>query len=95
VALRGAAALVFGLTEIVAGIRLRNVITGEWFLTLRGVLSVVFGPMLIVFPGAGALAVALWIGAGATMFGILLIGLGLRLRSWGRGHPAEETLRTA
>jgi uncharacterized membrane protein HdeD (DUF308 family) len=88
-------AIVTGLTEIIAGIRLRNVITGEWFLVLAGVLSVVFGLMLIVFPGAGALAVALWIGAYATVFGILLIALGLRLRSWGRGHPAEGTLRTA
>jgi uncharacterized membrane protein HdeD (DUF308 family) len=88
-------AIVTGLAEIIAGIRLRKVITGEWFLVLAGVLSVVFGLMLIVFPRAGALAVALWIGAYATIFGMLLIALGLRLRSWGRGHPADGTLRTA
>ncbi|HEX2637332.1 MAG TPA: HdeD family acid-resistance protein [Gemmatimonadales bacterium] len=88
-------AIVTGLAEIVAGIRLRRVITGEWFLALAGVLSVVFGLLLIVYPGAGALAVALWIGAYATLFGILLIALGLRLRSWGRAHPLQGTLRTA
>jgi uncharacterized membrane protein HdeD (DUF308 family) len=88
-------AIVTGLVEIAAGIRLRRVITGEWFLVLAGVLSVVFGAILIVYPAAGALAVALWIGAYATVFGILLIALGLRLRSWGRAHPLEGTLRTA
>ena len=40
----------------------------------------VFGGLLIVAPGAGALAVTLWIGAYAVLFGVLMIGLGVRLR---------------
>ncbi len=87
-------AIVTGVSEIVAGIRLRKLITGEWLLILGGVLSVMFGAALIVFPGAGALAVILWIGAYATVLGIILILLAFRLRKWRRAHPTAGTLRT-
>ena len=73
-------ALVTGVFEIVAAIRLRQGITGEWLLWLSGVLSVVFGLLLIIFPGAGALTVVWLIGIYALVFGVLLVGLALRLR---------------
>jgi uncharacterized membrane protein HdeD (DUF308 family) len=85
-------ALVTGAFEIAAAIRLRRVITGEWLLALSGIFSIALGVLLVLFPGAGALAVVIWIGAYAFVFGVLLFALGLRLRGLrspkARGHPA-------
>jgi uncharacterized membrane protein HdeD (DUF308 family) len=89
-------AVVMGVAEIVTAVRLRKVITGEWLLILAGVLSVAFGMLLALFPGPGALAVVLWIGAYALVSGILLIVLAFKLRTWTRTHPrAVATPRTA
>jgi uncharacterized membrane protein HdeD (DUF308 family) len=81
-------ALVTGAFEIAAAIRLRKVVTGEWILALSGVLSMALGVLLIVAPGPGALAVVIWIGAYAFVFGVLLFALGLRLK--GLGSPRHR-----
>jgi uncharacterized membrane protein HdeD (DUF308 family) len=73
-------AVVMGIFQIVAAIRLRKEIQNEWLLGLSGVLSVLFGIIMFVQPGAGALAVIWVIAAYAMVFGILLIWLGLRLK---------------
>jgi uncharacterized membrane protein HdeD (DUF308 family) len=74
-------ALITGIFEIVAAIQLRRVITGEWALILSGLLSMVFGVLLFVFPAAGAVSMVWMIGIYAITFGITLIILAFRLRS--------------
>jgi uncharacterized membrane protein HdeD (DUF308 family) len=64
-------ALVSGVLEVVAAIRLRKVVRGEWMLAVAGIASIAFGVLLALFPGPGALALVLWIGAYALVFGIL------------------------
>jgi uncharacterized membrane protein HdeD (DUF308 family) len=77
-------AIVTGIFEIMAAIRLRKHISGEWLLALAGVASIVFGVLLMAAPVVGALVIAIWIGVYELIFGGMLVGLGLRLRSWSR-----------
>ncbi|SRR5579871_115627 len=74
-------AIAHGVFEIIGAIRLRHEIDNEWMLILAGALSVVFGVLVVAMPGAGALGLIWAIGAYAIVFGALLVGLSLRLRS--------------
>src|SRR6266851_5447504 len=73
-------AILTGITEVIAAVRLRQVIQNEWALILAGVLSVLFGLLLVVQPGAGILAVVWLVGIYAVIFGIALLALAWRLR---------------
>lgn len=82
-------AIATGVLEIIAAVRLREEIRNEWLLGLSGALAVAFGALLLFAPGAGALAMVLWIGAYALVYGALLVFLGFRLR--GRRPEARDT----
>jgi uncharacterized membrane protein HdeD (DUF308 family) len=81
-------AMVTGILEIIAAIKLRKEISNEWLLVLAGVASLAFGVVLLLQPAAGALVLIWWIGAYALLFGILLIVLAFRMRSLGKGRVA-------
>ena len=76
----GVWAIITGIFEIVAAIRLREQITGELWLGLAGLASVLYGVVLFLFPGVGALSLVWLIGGFAIAFGAFLIALGWRLR---------------
>ena len=73
-------AIITGVFEIVAAIRLREQITGELWLGLAGLASILWGVILFLFPGAGALSLVWLIGGFAIAFGAFLVALGVRLR---------------
>src|SRR6267142_4348074 len=75
----GAWALVHGIFEIIGAIQLRKEIDNEWMLILSGVVSVLFGLIVLIAPGAGALALIWVIAAYSIVFGITFIALALRL----------------
>lgn len=74
-------AIVTGVLNLVAAIRLRRAIAGEWLLILNGLVSIAFGGILLLRPAAGLLVAVWWIGAYAIIFGILLLALSLKLRA--------------
>ena len=54
--------------------------TGELWLAIAGILSIVFGVLLFFFPTSGAITIVWIIGSFAIAFGISMIILGWRLR---------------
>jgi uncharacterized membrane protein HdeD (DUF308 family) len=77
----GAWAIVTGTFEIIAAIRMRRYIKGEWLLALSGAMSLLFGVLVLAFPGVGAVTIAWLLGIYAAAAGLVLITLGLRMRS--------------
>jgi uncharacterized membrane protein HdeD (DUF308 family) len=83
----GAWAIVHGIFEIIGAIQLRKEIDNEWLLILSGILSVVFGGILLIAPGPGALGLIWGIAAYSIAFGVLMTALSFRLRNHRHGEP--------
>lgn len=89
-------AILTGALEAASAIRLRKVIDNEWSSLLGGVLSIVFGAILLVAPAAGALALVWIIAVYAVLYGITLFGLAWRVREIEEkehGHPGGAGLQ--
>ncbi|HEX6552233.1 MAG TPA: DUF308 domain-containing protein [Ktedonobacteraceae bacterium] len=53
----------------------------RWRLGLAGLLSIIFGLILIIYPGAGLLAVLWLVGMFAIVFGVSLIAYAFQVRA--------------
>lgn len=73
-------ALVYGVVEIIGAIRLRKEIDNEWLLLTHGILAALFGLIVLVRPGTGALALIWLIASFALASGVVLVILSFRLK---------------
>jgi uncharacterized membrane protein HdeD (DUF308 family) len=77
-------AIIIGVLQLYAAIRLWNVIDNDWWLILSGLLSIAFGVVLIAWPGSGALALIWTIAWFAVFFGCMFIGPAFELKKFKR-----------
>jgi uncharacterized membrane protein HdeD (DUF308 family) len=77
-------AIASGVLEI--AMSFRRSVSREWLLLVEGVLSIVFGVLLLLAPLAGAIVLGLWVGAFALVYGGMLVQAGFRLRSIAHAH---------
>jgi uncharacterized membrane protein HdeD (DUF308 family) len=87
-------AILTGIMEIWAAIELRRVITNEFWLGLGGLLSIIFGLVLIFGnPANGILTLLLLVAIYSIAFGVTLLILAFRLRGMG-GSSNQTPLNT-
>jgi uncharacterized membrane protein HdeD (DUF308 family) len=79
-------ALISGGLKLAGAVHLGRHVSGAWWLAVAGVVSLVFGLLLLVAPGAGARALVWWVGVYALVRGTTLLVLALRLRRHHHRH---------
>lgn len=77
----GVFAIIHGILAIVSAISLRREIDNEWSIGGMGLLAVLFGLMMVIFPGAGALSLIWMIAIFSIAMGIMLIAFAFRLKN--------------
>ena len=82
--------VVVGVFELVAGIRPPVPMEDRGWVIFSGIISIVFGVVLMLLPVAGVLAIIWLIGAFAVVFGIVECVFSFRLRS---GSLSPSTCR--
>ncbi|ACZ23497.1 uncharacterized conserved protein [Sanguibacter keddieii DSM 10542] len=87
-------AVVVGIIQVVVALSLRKVERSGWgWGVVSGLVSVIFGVLLLARPGAGLVSIIWVLGVYAIMLGVLLVGFGLQVRRLGKeaGAVAGET----
>ena len=72
-------AVTTGILQIASAIEFRREIAGELFVVLGGIFSIVFGALLVAFPGTGLLSLVWLVGFWAELFGFSSLGIAYRL----------------
>jgi uncharacterized membrane protein HdeD (DUF308 family) len=73
-------AIVSGVLIIAAAFSL-DAQDGRWWLVLGGIVSLIYGGVLVAAPLASAIALTWWLGVYAIAFGVVVFMAGIRFRS--------------
>lgn len=74
-------AIITGIAEIVyAAIHWKQG-AGKWLLLIAGIISIILGIIILAQPGAGLMALVIFIEAYLIVFGIMLIGMSFWLKN--------------
>jgi uncharacterized membrane protein HdeD (DUF308 family) len=84
-------ALIKGGLELIAAAQLTREVEGPLVLALSGVISMLLGGLLAIFPDLGAIGLVWFFGAYAIVFGVLMISLSYRLRARGGEVRSERS----
>lgn len=75
-------ALFGGITQVLAAVRLRDVVDSEWVLALSGLISVIFGLLIFSSPvPEGVMAIAWMVGFFAIVVGMLHTILAIKIKN--------------
>jgi uncharacterized membrane protein HdeD (DUF308 family) len=74
-------AIAIGIFQIASAVKLRKVIVNEWMAILNGIITLIFGILLLTNLIAGAQVIIIVIGFFYIFSGLLMIFLSLRLKA--------------
>ena len=80
--------IAMGTFQVIAAIALRRELDGEFWMALGGVVSIVFGALLVAFPGQGLISLVWLVGIWSIVFGGSSLGLAYRLHEIAAALPA-------
>ena len=88
-------AIAIGVFQVITAIRLRQEIEGELWLAIGGIISILFGLYLAIFPGSGLLSLVFLVAIWSIAFGISSLVLAFRLRDIAGRSPGRSATSAA
>jgi uncharacterized membrane protein HdeD (DUF308 family) len=85
----GIVAIIYGISGLVTGIRLRKQTKGEWTTILGGLISILFGIILITSPFVSVLVIIKSIGVIALIGGIIILVTAFGIKKKTKQEPQK------
>ena len=86
-------AIVIGIAEIAFAMSWPELFAHAWLVGISGLISIVFGILLAVWPRAGAISLTWLLGMYAIVYGALMLAYAIRLQMLGQAVEGLDTMR--